>query len=100
MALAIEQAETGWVIWMRWRFTLADDGLGQFGVCAIGMLVGIFIIAGFVVLVAWAVRAVSCPLKSGISRRSAALDRLEERHARDEIGREEYLQRENDVLAR
>jgi putative membrane protein len=58
----------------------------------IWMLGGLFVMVGFVVLIVWAVGAVS---RGGASRepeRSTALDILRERYARGEITQQEFEQ--------
>lgn len=60
--------------------------------------VTVAIIVGVVFLVIWAVRtmAVVGPHDHG-PRRSSGLDVLEERYARGEINRDEYLQKKKDI---
>jgi putative membrane protein len=41
-----------------------------------------------------------CMMGHGMERRSPGLDVLEERYARGEINREEYLQKKQDILGR
>ena len=60
----------------------------------IWLLVFVLVIAALV----WFVRAMVRPLdRSRSERRSAGLDVLEERYARGEIGRDEFLQKKRDI---
>lgn len=90
-------------------------GYGPYGMMGYGggwgsmgwmMLVGgafwIFVLVLVVVAVVWIVRA---PWRAGDhpthwERRSPGLDILEERYARGEIDRDEYLQKKRDMLGR
>ena len=56
------------------------------------------VIVAVVFLVIWAVRSISGAGPHGPqARRSAGLEVLEERYARGEIGRDEYLQKKKDI---
>ncbi|MGA7974502.1 MAG: SHOCT domain-containing protein [Pseudolabrys sp.] len=70
--------------------------MGGYG--GFGMIIWIFILIAVVALVVWLVRS---PASSGIhppaARRSSGLDVLEERYARGEINRDEYLQKKKDI---
>ncbi len=71
-------------------------GYGGYG--GFGMIVWIVVLIAIVALVVWLVRA---PGAAGLHhlapRRSAGLDVLEERYARGDISREEYLQKKKDI---
>lgn len=58
--------------------------------------VTVAIIVGVVFLVIWAVRTMAV-VGSHAPRRSSGLDVLEERYARGEINRDEYLQKKKDI---
>lgn len=64
-----------------------------------GMILWPLILIGLVVLAVWAVRTISAPppVPPPPPRRSPGLDVLEERYARGEIGRDEYLQKKTDL---
>jgi len=53
-----------------------------------------------IALIGWAVRAFFSSSNDTLSRSISALDVLEERYARGEIGRDEYLQKKTDISAR
>ena len=69
-----------------------------FGYGPIHMIAWIVIIAAVIALCAWMMRSVCMP---GMHRhggaRSAGLDVLEQRYARGEINRDEYLQKKQDL---
>lgn len=71
-------------------------GYGGFG--GFGMIIWVVILIAIVALVVWLVRS---PVSSGMHqlppRRSSGLDVLEERYARGEINRDEYLQKKKDI---
>jgi putative membrane protein len=71
-------------------------GYGGYG--GFGMIIWIVILIAIVALVVWLVRS---PASSGMHhmepRRSSGLDVLEERYARGEINRDEYLQKKKDI---
>ncbi len=63
------------------------------------MIVWVVVIVAVIALVMWLMRSVCMP---GMHRhlhphRSSGLDVLEERYARGEIGRDEYLQKKKDI---
>lgn len=74
------------------------DGYGGFG-----MIVWLVILIAIVALVVWLVRSAGptgvhyLPPHQPPQQRSAGLDILEERYARGEINREEYLQKKKDM---
>jgi putative membrane protein len=65
----------------------------------IGMIIGIVILALAVAAVAWFVRTRNYTGQqlAGTGRQSPGLDVLEERYARGEIKREEYLEKKQDL---
>ncbi|MBI1201921.1 MAG: SHOCT domain-containing protein [Rhodopseudomonas sp.] len=68
------------------------DGYGGFG-----MIFWVIVLIAIVALIVWLVRS---PAPSGMHHlppRSSGLDVLEERYARGEINREEYLQKKKDI---
>lgn len=71
----------------------AMGGYGGFG-----MIIWVVILIAIVAFVAWLVRAQA---PSGMHhpplRRSSGLDVLEERYARGDISRDEYLQKKKDI---
>ena len=68
----------------------------EYGV--IHMVVWIVILLVVVALVVWLVRSMSASGAHQLpARRSAGLDVLEERYARGEINRDEYLQKKKDI---
>jgi len=76
------------------------NGWGGYG-WGFGLLhgaVSVAVIVAVVFLVIWALRSVTGAGPHGPHmRRSAGLDVLEERYARGEIGRDEYLQKKKDI---
>lgn len=73
------------------------SGYGMMG--GFGMIIWVIILIAIVAAVVWLVRA---PGTAGtphgtLSRRSSGLEVLEERYARGEIGRDEYLQKKQDI---
>jgi putative membrane protein len=69
-----------------------------YGFGLIHMVVWVVVLVAIVALVVWLVRSFSGSGGQGASaRRSAGLDVLEERYARGEIKREEYLQKKKDI---
>lgn len=70
--------------------------MGGYG--GFGMIIWIVVLIAIVALVVWLVRSTA---SSGMHhlppRRSSGLDVLEERYARGEINRDEYLQKKKDI---
>jgi putative membrane protein len=60
-----------------------------------GMIIWLVILAAIIAGVVWLVR--SQPVGGG-QRHSTGLDALEERYARGEIDRDEYLQKKRDIM--
>ena len=61
------------------------------------LAISVAVIVAVVFLVIWALRAVTGVAPHHMARRSAGLDVLEERYARGEINRDEYLQKKKDI---
>jgi putative membrane protein len=72
---------------------------GGYGGGPIGMFIGIILLALVIAGAVWFVRAMSQPGRevAATGRRSPGLDALEERYARGEIKREEYLEKKRDI---
>jgi putative membrane protein len=71
---------------------------GGYGYGLIHMAVSLAVIVGLVFLVIWAVRTMSGANTHALAgRRSAGLDVLEERYARGEVNRDEYLEKKKDI---
>jgi putative membrane protein len=64
------------------------------------MIIWIVIIVAVIALGAWMMRSACMPgmHRHGQVRRSSGLDVLEERYARGEINRDEYLQKKQDLV--
>lgn len=64
-----------------------------------GMIIWLLILALIVAGIVWLVRsaALSAGGQAQLKRRSPGLDILEERYARGEINRDEYLQKKQDI---
>lgn len=73
-------------------------GWGGYGFGLFGMIIWIVVLIAVVAIVIWLVRSV---IGHGVDhvppRRSSGLDVLEERYARGEIDRDEYLQKRKDI---
>ena len=84
------------------QWGMMDGGWGGYG-WGYGLMhvaVTIAVVVGVVFLVIWAVRAATGASPHHLhGRRSAGLDVLEERYARGEIQRDEYLQKKKDIGA-
>jgi putative membrane protein len=76
---------------------MSGSGGGWFG--ALGMLIWLLVLAILVAGVVWLVRSTARHPDSPHfrERRSPGLDVLEERYARGEINRDEYLQKKRDI---
>lgn len=69
-----------------------------YGYGLVHMIVWIAVLVAIVVAVGWLVRSIAGQRgQSASGKRSAGLDVLEERYARGEINREEYLQKKKDI---
>lgn len=79
-----------------WRM-MGDWGWGYGGYGLIHMVAWLVILVAIVVAVVWLVRSVAAPGVQQLPPRTTGLDVLEERYARGEISREEYLQKKRDI---
>jgi putative membrane protein len=70
-----------------------------YGFGLIHMVVWVVILVAIIVGVIWLVRSLASSGggQGALPRRSAGLDVLEERYARGEINRDEYLQKKKDI---
>jgi putative membrane protein len=83
----------GWGMMNGWGY--GDYGYG-FG--AFHMVIWVVILIAIVAFVVWLVRSTTGPgMHPMPPRRSSGLDVLEERYARGEINRDEYLQKKKDI---
>jgi putative membrane protein len=72
-----------------------------YGIGPIGMIIWVLILVAVVAAIVWLVRSLGTaghhlPPPPG-PRRSSGLDILEERYAKGEINREEYLEKKKDI---
>ncbi len=75
-------------------------GWGYGGYGAFNMLLGPIILIAVIVGVVWLVRKDASPgAQITPGRRSSGLDVLEERYARGEISRDEYVEKKRDIAA-
>jgi putative membrane protein len=75
-------------------------GYGGYGFGVLHMVFWVVILIAVVVGIVWLVRSMtSAGARTLPARRSAGLDVLEERYARGEVNRDEYLQKKRDILA-
>jgi putative membrane protein len=80
----------------QWGMMGGYGGYGGYG--AFGMIIWVIILIAIVALVVWLVRSLAGPSAQHMPpRRSAGLDVLEERYARGEISRDEYLETKRDL---
>lgn len=77
----------GWMWWMPFHGVLS-------------LLIIAAVVVGIIVLVRLLWPSNSNSAGNGSARRSGALDLLDERYARGELDRDEYLQRKRDLSAR
>ena len=62
------------------------------------MLIGVIVLVAIIAGVVWLVRTVALSgTHQSVARRSPGLDVLEERYARSEIKRDEYLEKKRDI---
>lgn len=75
------------------------SGWGGGGYGLFGMIIWLVILIAIVAGVVWLVRSMSYTggAQLHLPRRSSGLDVLEERYARGEINRDEYLQKKRDI---
>jgi putative membrane protein len=78
------------------------DFMGGWGFGLPHLIVWVAILAAVIAGIVWLVRALAArdDRQVPLPRRSSGLDILEERYARGEINRDEYLQKKNDILGR
>ena len=74
-------------------------GWGNGGFWPFGMIIWLVIVVGILVFVSWGVSALSSRGRGDGARPASALDTLEQRYARGEIGRDEYLQKKADIFS-
>jgi putative membrane protein len=73
-------------------------GWGGYGYGVIHMVVWVIILIAIIALAVWLARSLITPGMHHVPpRRSSGLDVLEERYARGEIDRDEYLQKKKDI---
>ena len=75
-------------------------GWGNGGFWPFGMVIWLIIILAIIALISWAASARSSRTRYKEANSTPALDVLEQRYARGEIGRDEYLQKKSDILSR
>ncbi len=75
-------------------------GWGDGGFWPFGMIIWLIIILAMIALISWAVSARPSRRRYEGADSSSALDLLERRYARGEIGRDEYLRMKSDLLRR
>jgi putative membrane protein len=73
-------------------------GWGYYGYGPLHMFIWAVILIAIIVGVVWLVRSMTGASAGTSARRSIGLDVLEERYARGEINRDEYLQKKKDIL--
>ena len=71
--------------------------MGGWGGGAFGMILWPLVLALLVVGAIWFIRSPSYGGAGRLPRRSSALDILEERYARGEINRDEFLQKKREI---
>jgi putative membrane protein len=80
----------GWNMMGYW----GSSGFGPFGI-----IIWLLVLAAIVVGIIWLVRTVRVPGEQTVAaQRSSGLDMLEQRYARGEIARDEYLEKKRDIL--
>jgi putative membrane protein len=70
---------------------------GGLGTGFFGMFIWLVVIVLVVAVVVWLMRSAGSRRPAQLERRSSGLDVLEERYARGEINRDEYLQKKRDI---
>ncbi|MFY9954859.1 SHOCT domain-containing protein [Bradyrhizobium sp.] len=74
-----------------------DWGMGGWGDGAFNMIIWPLVLVALVIGVIWFVRSPSYGGAGRLPRRSSGLDILEERYARGEINRDEFLQKKQEI---
>ncbi len=88
-----------WGYGPQWGMMGGYGGYGGWGFGLIHMVFWVVILIAVVAGVVWFTRSMAgTPPPHAAGRRSAGLDVLEERYARGEINRDEYLQKKQDIL--
>ncbi len=83
---------------MMWGYRSGPEMMSWGGWMApFGMIIWLLILALIVAGVVWLFRALMPQPRDNIGRRSSALDVLEQRYARGEINRDEYLEKRRDI---
>ncbi|MGE0563607.1 MAG: SHOCT domain-containing protein [Pseudolabrys sp.] len=73
--------------------------MGGYGYGIMHMVFWVIVLVAVIVGIVWLVRSMGgSSASTGITRRSPGLDVLEERYARGDINRDEYLQKKRDLL--
>lgn len=75
-------------------------GWGNGGFWPFGMIIWLIIVVAVIAVIGWGVSALSSRGRYAGASVGSALDLLEQRYARGEIERNEYLQKRNDILSR
>ncbi len=86
-----------WGYGPEWGMMGGWGGYGGYG--PFGMIIWLVILVLVIAAVVWLIRSASHPgiHLPGAGRRSPGLDVLEERYARGEINRDEYVQKKRDI---
>lgn len=77
------------------------SGYGDYGYGygVVHMIIWVVILIAIIAGVVWLVRSIATPSQHHLPpKRSTGLEFLEERYARGEINREEYLQKKKDIV--
>lgn len=83
--------------WYMGRGMMGNWGMGWFGMVVMVIFWGL-IIAGVVLLIRWLVQNTGSNRRSVASTESKAMDILNERYAKGEIGRDEFESMKKDIL--
>jgi putative membrane protein len=82
---------------MMWGYGHDWGMMGGWGGGAFNMIIWPLVLVALIIGVIWFVRSPSYGGGGRLSRRSSGLDILEERYARGEINREEFLQKKQEI---